>query len=100
MTYFLLWLYCRGMQVAGITEVIADSAGQVMNLLQKGNLNRTTEPTAANKVSSRSHAVLQILVESKGKTSGTSHTVQMGKLSMIDLVNKYIQLLYYIPKNT
>ena len=29
-------------------------------MLRKGNMNRTTEPTAANKVSSRSHAVLQV----------------------------------------
>ncbi|GAB5361490.1 hypothetical protein AAMO2058_000717700 [Amorphochlora amoebiformis] len=75
----------RGMQVAGITEVIADSAGQVMSLLQKGNRNRTTEPTAANKVSSRSHAVLQVLVESKAKTAGTTHTVKIGKFSLVDL---------------
>mmetsp|Transcript_22894 Transcript_22894/g.46002 ORF Transcript_22894/g.46002 Transcript_22894/m.46002 type:complete len:906 (+) Transcript_22894:88-2805(+) len=75
----------RGVQVAGITEVVADSAGRVMDLLQKGNGNRTTEPTAANKVSSRSHAVLQISVESKGKSQGTLDTVQIGKLSLIDL---------------
>jgi hypothetical protein len=31
---------------------------QVMKLLQRGNKERTTEPTAANKTSSRSHALL------------------------------------------
>ena len=33
---------------------------QVMELLQKGNKNRTTEPTRVNETSSRSHAVLQV----------------------------------------
>ncbi len=32
---------------------------QVMTLLQRGNLNRTTEPTRINETSSRSHAILQ-----------------------------------------
>lgn len=31
-----------------------------MELLQKGNKNRTTEPTRVNETSSRSHAVLQV----------------------------------------
>lgn len=33
---------------------------QVMKLLTKGNKERTCEPTAANKTSSRSHALLQV----------------------------------------
>ena len=33
---------------------------QVISLLSKGNKNRMQEPTAANKESSRSHAVLQV----------------------------------------
>ncbi|PWZ37903.1 Kinesin-like protein KIN-8A [Zea mays] len=34
-----------------------------MELLQKGNKNRTTEPTRVNETSSRSHVVLQVVVE-------------------------------------
>ena len=33
---------------------------QVMALLQRGNQNRTTEPTRVNETSSRSHAILQV----------------------------------------
>ena len=35
---------------------------QVMILLQRGNQNRTTEPTRLNETSSRSHAILQVLL--------------------------------------
>ena len=33
---------------------------QVMQMLMEGNKERTQEPTAANKTSSRSHAILQV----------------------------------------
>ena len=69
-----------GSYVAGITEIQAESVQEVMDLLQHGNGRRTTEPTAMNVTSSRSHAVLQVRVERR-QGSGTL----MGKLSMIDL---------------
>jgi kinesin family protein 18/19 len=75
----------KGVTVAGITELHADSAEQVLQLLQRGNRHRSTEPTAANKVSSRSHAVLQVFVESRDRLASTAHSVRCGKLSLIDL---------------
>ncbi|CAG0892328.1 unnamed protein product [Darwinula stevensoni] len=56
-----------------------------MKLLQKGNKNRTVEATAANKTSSRSHALLQVLVEQEDKFTGTKTKRKFGKLFMIDL---------------
>ena len=50
----------KGPTVAGVLEVTASSTEEVMELLAKGNKHRTQEPTAANKESSRSHAVLQV----------------------------------------
>ena len=50
----------KGPTVAGILEVVADSAEHVMKLLRRGNSKRTQEATKANKTSSRSHAVLQV----------------------------------------
>lgn len=55
--------------VAGITELTVSSAQHIMELLHQGNKNRTTEPTAANETSSRSHAVLQVVVQQKEKTA-------------------------------
>jgi kinesin family protein 18/19 len=48
-----------------------------MQILQAGNSRRSQEPTAANKNSSRSHALLQITLYKKA--------VQHGKLFLIDL---------------
>ena len=56
------------MAIAGATEVQVTSTEQVMNLLFTGNKRRTTEATNANLTSSRSHAVFQIVVNSKPKT--------------------------------
>merc|ERR1719482_943804 len=43
------------------------------------------QPTAANQVSSRSHAVLQITVEQSERTAHVTGNVRIGKLSMVDL---------------
>ena len=43
------------------------------------------EATGANQVSSRSHAILQVIVEHKDKNQGTSEEMTVGKLSLVDL---------------
>lgn len=48
--------------VSGLPEVEVQGTAQVLDLLRLGNRNRKTESTAANQVSSRSHAVLQVRV--------------------------------------
>ena len=75
----------RGMVVQGITEYGADSADEILELLHRGNLYRTVEPTAANEVSSRSHAVLQVTVEQSEATAHVTGNLRIGKLSMVDL---------------
>lgn len=72
----------KGMCVVGVMETNAESAEEVMSLLQRGNERRTTESTAVNTTSSRSHAVLQVTVEQR---EPGSQEVMLGKLSMIDL---------------
>lgn len=46
--------------VSGLLEVRTTSTAEIMGLLRVGNQRRTSEPTAANKTSSRSHAVLRV----------------------------------------
>lgn len=72
----------KGIVVSGITEIFASSAVHILDLLQKGNKNRTTESTAANTHSSRSHAVLQIVIQKK---NSMTDAIKVGKLNMIDL---------------
>ncbi|XP_028942697.1 kinesin-like protein KIF19, partial [Antrostomus carolinensis] len=72
-------------QIAGITEVSTTNAQEIMQLLTKGNKERTQEPTAANKTSSRSHAVLQVTVTQKSRRKVMGEEVRIGKLFMVDL---------------
>ncbi|XP_024083948.1 kinesin-like protein KIF19 isoform X2 [Cimex lectularius] len=66
--------------VAGLTEIEATSTHEVMGLLLRGNKERTIEPTAANKTSSRSHALLSVTVVSE-----EGEDRRKGKLYMLDL---------------
>ncbi|XP_044836280.1 kinesin-like protein KIF19 [Mauremys mutica] len=72
-------------QIAGITEVSTTNAQEIMQLLTKGNKERTQEPTAANKTSSRSHAVLQVTVKQKSRVKNINEEVRVGRLFMVDL---------------
>ncbi|XP_052141017.1 kinesin-like protein KIN-8A [Oryza glaberrima] len=74
----------QGTVAAGLTHYRAYSTDEVMKLLQQGNQNRTTEPTRVNETSSRSHAILQVIVEYRS-IDGGSIVTRVGKLSLIDL---------------
>ncbi|XP_020225001.1 kinesin-like protein KIN-8A [Cajanus cajan] len=75
----------QGIIAAGLTQYRAYSTDEVMILLQQGNKNRTTEPTRANETSSRSHAILQVVVEYQVKDAAMNIINKIGKLSLIDL---------------
>lgn len=51
----------------------------------KGNKNRTEEATIYNEVSSRSHGVLQIIIESNDRVMGLAKEVSIGKFTLVDL---------------
>ncbi|XP_063916850.1 kinesin-like protein KIF19 isoform X2 [Zophobas morio] len=78
----------RNIQVAGLQEVSTTSTNEVMQLLQKGNKARTIEPTAMNKTSSRSHALLSVTVKHTtplDKNDRLRLRIRQGRLFMIDL---------------
>ena len=75
----------KGLIINNITEIIPKNSEHILNILKKGNKNRTTEFTNANETSSRSHAILQIMVSYKEKISGVNYEIKYGKLSLIDL---------------
>ena len=80
----------KGMVIAGVTEVKdISSSDQILALLERGNKHRTTEPTQANAVSSRSHQVLTIHVERHSATPGGSGEIKVGKLNLIDLGHRH-----------
>uniref|UniRef100_A0A8C6DQ80 Kinesin-like protein n=1 Tax=Moschus moschiferus TaxID=68415 RepID=A0A8C6DQ80_MOSMO len=72
-------------QVAGITEVCTINAKEIMQLLMRGNRQRTQEPTAANQASLRSHAVPQVAMRQRSLVRDVLQEVRQGRLFMIDL---------------
>ncbi|KAL7329917.1 hypothetical protein PS15p_204927 [Mucor circinelloides] len=66
--------------IAGLREYPINSVEDLMSVFEYGNQGRTTGKTGANNKSSRSHAVLQILLKTK-----TTPPKVYGKLSFIDL---------------
>ena len=75
----------RGVCIPGVTEFEVASAEDIMDLLRRGNRNRSQEATGANAYSSRSHAVLQVRIEQRDRAPGTEEHVKTGKLSLVDL---------------
>ena len=71
--------------VSGLSHHRPDHVEHVMEMLIRGNNNRTKAFTEANAVSSRSHAVLQIHVRSRPTHIGTSIVYTSATLSIIDL---------------
>jgi hypothetical protein len=72
-------------EIAGVMEKSANNPLTVLELLQQGNRHRKTEATMANQVSSRSHAVLQVIVRRTRTTNTGRVSVIESKLSLIDL---------------
>ncbi|UYV76394.1 hypothetical protein LAZ67_14000274 [Cordylochernes scorpioides] len=70
-------------QVVGLSEEPIRNANEVMSLLSRGNRERTQESTGANCTSSRSHALLVILVR-RGDAAAAA-ALRVGKLCMVDL---------------
>jgi kinesin family protein 2/24 len=65
-------------QIPGLTERNAESAKELLGIMEQANANRTTHATVANDTSSRSHAICQVLVRRGSEEVG-------GKLVLVDL---------------
>ncbi|CAI2009262.1 hypothetical protein SEUBUCD646_0G00680 [Saccharomyces eubayanus] len=72
-------------KVANLSYHNPTTVEDVMNLVVQGNINRTTSPTEANEVSSRSHAVLQIHIMQTNKLVDLTSQHTFATLSVIDL---------------
>ncbi len=76
----------QGTHIAGAVETPVATKSEILELVSRGSVYRTTEATNCNEVSSRSHAVLQLsiqAVERYGDSGG--RVVRRSKLSLIDL---------------
>lgn len=75
----------RGIIISELSENVIDDVEQIVELLKKGNRRRTCEPTEANLVSSRSHAILIVNIEYQDNLQGDNGVLLNSKFSMIDL---------------
>ena len=75
----------QAVTVAGLTSHHPKNVQEVMDMIVQGNEFRTVSPTAANAVSSRSHAVLQINIAQKDRNADVNEPHTMATLSIIDL---------------
>ncbi|XP_071502973.1 chromosome-associated kinesin KIF4A-like [Diadema antillarum] len=72
-----------GIRVAGLSEVVVESAADMFRCLEKGSVGRTTGSTAMNLQSSRSHAIFTIYVDLQQKDS--SESCCHAKFHLVDL---------------
>jgi kinesin family protein 5 len=71
----------KGVYVQGLVEKYVYSASDILSTIKEGSLQRTVASTALNNASSRSHAVLTLIISQK-ITDGSEI---VGKLHLIDL---------------
>ncbi|OKL56556.1 hypothetical protein UA08_08339 [Talaromyces atroroseus] len=75
----------QAVSVAGLSSHHPQNVQEVMDMIMRGNENRTMSPTEANATSSRSHAVLQINIAQKDRNADVNEPLTMATLSIIDL---------------
>lgn len=90
----------RGLFVEGLSEWAVHSTTEVGRLLARGQSARATGSTRTNELSSRSHAVVLVVVEQAGvgaagcagaaapqspRGAGCGRSVRVGKLNLVDL---------------
>jgi centromeric protein E len=52
-----------GIYIEGLNEILVDDVDQCLELMKKGEKNRTVRQTYMNVKSSRSHTIFQLLIE-------------------------------------
>ncbi|XKL68625.1 hypothetical protein PGB90_006394 [Kerria lacca] len=77
----------NNVQIIGLSEIVVTSPQQAINLLHKGNETRSMRYTGANCVSSRSHAVLVIVLRQSTEQQDYERFIntRQSKLLFVDL---------------
>ena len=72
-----------GVYISGITEYVVQTPEDILELVRRGNLNRCIRETQMSEMSSRSHCICQLNVESK--TPNADGNIIRAKVHLIDL---------------
>src|ERR1700753_1552173 len=73
----------RGVYATPLKEEIVQSPTQLLRVIAKGDQARRTGSTQFNARSSRSHAVMQIVVESRDRVPGSGSTTENKRVAML-----------------
>ncbi|KAJ4953205.1 hypothetical protein NE237_030037 [Protea cynaroides] len=71
--------------IVGLQEYKVSNVETIREFIEKGNATRSTGTTGANEESSRSHAILQLVIKRSADGSESKPPRVVGKLSFIDL---------------
>jgi kinesin family protein 2/24 len=71
--------------IVGLQEYRVSDVETIKELIEKGSATRSTGTTGANEESSRSHAILQLVIKRSIDGSESKPPRVVGKLSFIDL---------------
>lgn len=74
-----------GVFVKDLSGYVVHNADDLDNIMKLGNKNRAVGSTLVNIVSSRSHAIFSITIESSVTDETGTQQVKMGKLQLVDL---------------
>lgn len=74
----------RGVYVEGLLEETVQSSTDLLEVLNRGKVNRHVGATSMNKESSRSHSVFTLIIESKTETEGVINILS-SRFNIIDL---------------
>ncbi|GIQ79773.1 kinesin-like protein [Kipferlia bialata] len=80
----------KGVFVDGLSHHVVRNEAECEAIMRKGNSARTTAATSMNDVSSRSHSIFQISVESHSSINGQDHYA-VGLLNLVDLAGSESQ---------
>lgn len=75
----------KGVVVPDLSEFIVNNSRELLKLILQGNSKRTMASTNQNQFSSRSHAILQIVIEQKNKLRDTKEEFLISKFLIVDL---------------
>ncbi|XP_077530584.1 uncharacterized protein LOC144142759 isoform X2 [Haemaphysalis longicornis] len=75
----------KGIVISNLSTHRVKEADALLELLLRGNRNRTQHATDANAESSRSHAIFQVYVSQTENVTGTSKNIRASKMSFVDL---------------
>lgn len=79
----------QGIIIPGLKECEVHSVSEVISIINKGNSRRTMASTHSNKFSSRSHAIIQISMETTQFTSTASSSGQNSPRSAVECMFIY-----------